>query len=145
MLLFMTRLWPKKNKYQYAKKQTGFTLIELLIVIAVVAILAQVGFASYVTAVQKSYRYEVQQSMIELAQKQERYYSRQGIYSTAMSTSNIDFHEDKYTLSFKILSENEYTISAQPKPESSQADDACGTLTLNFTGEKEPDASGCWK
>ncbi|WP_290040092.1 type IV pilin protein [Psychromonas sp. 14N.309.X.WAT.B.A12] len=140
----MTRFWPPKSKYQYAKKQTGFTLIELLIVIAVVAILAQIGFASYVTAVQKSYRYEVQQSMVELSQQLERYYSRNGDYSGSSTTAS-DFSTDYYTVSFSELEDDEYTISAVPISSTSQSSDSCGTLTFDYLGNKTPSTSGCWK
>lgn len=140
----MTRFWPPKSKYQYAKKQTGFTLIELLIVIAVVAILAQIGFASYVTAVQKSNRYEVQQSMVELSQQLERYYSRNGDYSGSSATAS-DFSTDYYTVSFSELEDDEYTISAVPISSTSQSSDSCGTLTFDYLGNKTPSTSGCWK
>jgi len=144
MLLFMTRFCSKENKHQYAEKQTGFTLIELLIVIAVVAILAQIGFASYVTAVQKSYRYEVQQSMIELSQQLERYYSRQGNYSGSSATAS-NFSTDYYTVSFSELEDDKYTISASPISSTSQSNDSCGTLTFDYLGKKTPTTSGCWK
>ena len=50
-------------------KTLGFTLIELLITIVIIGILAQIAFASYSSAIRKSNRYEIQQSMIELSQK----------------------------------------------------------------------------
>ena len=97
MILFTTIFWTKKSLPKSRQKQAGFTLIELLIVIAVVAILAQIGFASYVTAVQKSYRYEIQQSMVELSQQLERYYSRNGDYSGSSATAS-NYSTSYYTI-----------------------------------------------
>ena len=42
------------------KKNKGFTLIELMIVIAIVGILAAVGYPSYVSHVKKANRAELQ-------------------------------------------------------------------------------------
>jgi len=140
----MTRFWPKRSNSQHAIKEAGFTLIELLIAIAVIAILAQIGFASYITTVQKSYRYEVQQSMIELSQQLERYYSRNGNYSGASVTAN-DSSTDYYTVSFSELEDDKYTISAAPVSSTSQSSDSCGTLSFDYLGNKSPATSGCWK
>ncbi len=130
------------NNNASCKKQ-GFTLIELLITIAIVAILAQVAYASYVKSIQQSYRYEAQQSMIELSQQLERYYSRNGVYSGSSATVGND-SSTQYTLSFVISADgDEFTISATPT--GGQTSDDCSTLTLDFRGDKTPSTSGCWK
>ena len=129
------------NNNASCKKQ-GFTLIELLITIAIVAILAQVAYASYVKSIQQSYRYEAQQSMIELSQQLERYYSRNGVYSGSSATAG-DYSSTHYTLAFSTLEDDEFTISATPT--GGQTSDDCSTLTLDFRGDKTPSTSGCWK
>ena len=129
------------NNNASCKKQ-GFTLIELLITIAIVAILAQVAYASYVKSIQQSYRYEAQQSMIELSQQLERYYSRNGVYSGSRATAG-DYSSTHYTLAFSTLEDDEFTISATPT--GGQTSDDCSTLTLDFRGDKTPSTSGCWK
>ncbi|RBW44082.1 hypothetical protein DS885_12270 [Psychromonas sp. B3M02] len=144
MIFFTTRLWNKTKTTKLATKQKGFTLIELLIVIAIVAILAQIGFASYLTAVQKSYRYDIQQSMIELSQQLERYYSRNGNYTGSSATAE-DYTNSYYTVSFSTLEDDQYTISAVPVSTSSQSGDSCATLTFDYLGNKTPTTSGCWK
>lgn len=129
-----------------SRKRQGFTLIELLITIAIVAILAQVAYASYVKSIQQSYRYQAQQSMVELSQKLERYYSRNGVYSGSIGTNSTP-----YTLAFSTLEgdkltiseENEFTISATPT--GGQTSDDCSTLTLDYLGNQTPETSGCWK
>ncbi len=129
------------NNNASCKKQ-GFTLIELLITIAIVAILVQVAYASYLKTIQQSYRYEAQQSMIELSQQLERHYSRKGVYSGSTATAG-DYSSTHYTLAFSTLEDDEFTISATPT--GGQTSDDCSTLTLNYRGEKTPSTSGCWK
>ncbi|MGJ8581414.1 MAG: type IV pilin protein [Psychromonas sp.] len=144
MIFFITTFLTSGNTKLRDSKQIGFTLIELLIVIAVVAILAQIGFASYVSAVQKSHRYEIQQSMVELSQQLERYYSRNGDYSGSSATAS-DYSSSYYTVSFSTLADEQFTISAVPISSSSQSSDSCGTLTFDYLGNKTPSTSGCWK
>ena len=128
-----------------SRKKQGFTLIELLITIAIVAILAQVAYASYVKSIQQSYRYQAQQSMVELSQQLERYYSRNGVYSGAGATAG-DYSDTHYTLSFSTLEDDEYEVTATPI--AGQTSDDCGTLTLNHLGDttsSTSSTSGCWK
>lgn len=125
-----------------SRKKRGFTLIELLITIAIVAILAQVAYASYLNTIQQSYRYEAQQSMIELSQQLERYYSRNGVYSGSSATAG-DYSSTHYTLTFSTLEDEQYEVTATPI--GGQTSDDCSTLTLDYIGNKTPSTSGCWK
>lgn len=120
----------------------GFTLIELLIVVAIVGVLAQVAYGSYVKSIQQSYRYEAQQSMVELSQQLERYYSRNGVYSGSSVTAG-NYSNTHYTLSLSTLENDEYEVTATPI--GGQTGDDCSTLTLNYIGNKTPATSGCWK
>ncbi|WP_051368660.1 type IV pilin protein [Psychromonas sp. SP041] len=125
-----------------SRKKRGFTLIELLITIAIVAILVQVAYSSYLNTIQQSYRYEAQQSMIELSQQLERYYSRNGVYSGSSATAS-NYSSTQYTLAFSTLEDDEFTISATPM--GGQTSDDCSTLTLDYLGNKTPSTLGCWK
>lgn len=137
-LLFINSLLNSR----FRSKNRGFTLIELLIVVAIVGILAQVAYGSYVKSIQQSYRYETQQSMVELSQQLERYYSRNGVYSGSSATAG-NYSNTHYTLSFSTLEDNEYEVTATPI--GGQTSDDCSTLTLNYIGNKTPATSGCWK
>lgn len=61
-------------------KRKGFTLIEVMIVVAIIAILAAVaipGFRAYIDDAAKS---EANTSLIDIAAKQEAYFSAWGVY-----------------------------------------------------------------
>lgn len=131
-------------KKPHHKQNLGFTLIELLITVAIVGILAQVAYASYASAIQQSNRYAAQQSLIEVGQKLERYYSRSGNYASA-GVSTGDYNSNNYTFAFSVLTATTYTVSATPVAGSSQAGDDCSTLTLDYLGAQTPATSGCWK
>ena len=53
--------------------ERGFTLIELMIVVAVVAILAAVGYPSYRDHIARSQRSQGQQFLSDIAQRQEQF------------------------------------------------------------------------
>lgn len=53
--------------------ERGFTLIELMIVVAIVAILAAVGYPSYRDHVARSQRSQGQQFLADIAQRQEQF------------------------------------------------------------------------
>ena len=53
----------------------GFTLIELMITVAIVAILAAVALPSYQSYVMRSKRADAKNALLDLATRQERYFS----------------------------------------------------------------------
>ncbi len=60
----------------------GFTLVELLIVIVIVAILVAVAVPIYTQQVQQSRRTEATNAVLELASREEKYFSVNNSYST---------------------------------------------------------------
>ena len=55
------------------KKNQAFTLIEVMIVVAIVIILAAISYPAYQDSVRKSKRAEVKTTMLEIAQRLQRY------------------------------------------------------------------------
>ena len=66
-------------------RMRGFTLIELMIVVAVVAILATVAFPSYQSYIQKARRADAKNAVLEMASRQEKFFSINNAYSTSAS------------------------------------------------------------
>ena len=142
----------------YSKaKQGGFTLIEVMIVVAIIGLLAAIGYPSYQAHVAKAKRADAQASLMELAQFMERYYTANGRYTQANgSAPDLPFTEapkdpgaKNYTLAFVANSPTASTYTLTATPKNSMANDACGTLTLSNTGAKGQAASAtaaeCWR
>lgn len=136
------------------RSQSGFTLVELMIAVAVVGILAVIAYPSYVEQVRKSHRTDAKSTLTQIAQNLERQMSERGSYASA--TLKTDPKTDVYP---SDTSEGGYyTLALNPKPTDtsftvtatptgSQADDSCGTYSLNDKGEKavsKGTVSDCW-
>ena len=131
------------------KNNKGFTLVELMIVIAIIGILAAVGYPAYTNAVKKGNRADAIDSLLSLASRMEEYYMNNDTYAgatiNAAGTGTVGSNktsEDLYTLSITTATAYAYTLTATPKT----ADSDCGNLILNSLGQKS-DSKGngfCW-
>lgn len=140
----------------------GFTLIELMIVVALVAILASIAYPAYTEHVRSSRRADAKAMLNEVAQWMERTMTESGSYDkaadgSAISTGNASIPAGMrdsprgtaniyYNLSITAVAAT--TFSLQAVPVGAQANDRCGTLTLDNAGTKGQ-ASGqtvdtCW-
>jgi type IV pilus assembly protein PilE len=70
---------------RYMRHTNGFTLIELMIVVAVVALLAAIGYPSYRDHVARGQRSQGQQFLSDIAQRQEQYLLDRRQYATALA------------------------------------------------------------
>lgn len=116
----------------------GFTLVELMVVVAMVAILASIGYPSYLSQVAKGRRADAKQALVELAQKLERYYTERGTYAGAALGANGVYGSTSsgsyYTLAITNQTADGFTITATPR--SNQVGDACGTFSYNQLGDR---------
>lgn len=140
---------------------TGFTLIELMITVTIVAILAAIAYPAYTSYVQRGKRSEAQAALMESAGFMERYYSTNFRYSTTAggstgptlpvpclprNVSSANCATDTrvtYTLSLSSVADAAFTLQAVPQ--NAQANDSCGTLTLNHQGTRGAAATDCWQ
>ena len=67
------RSWRGKNK--------GFTLMELMIAVAIISILAGIGYPAYTSQIAKGRRAECRSGILQSMQQQERYYSQFNAYA----------------------------------------------------------------
>ena len=135
-------------------KTRGFTLMELMIVVAIIGIIAAIGYPSYRDQVIKSRRADGMSALLELADRLERHYSDVGTYKQADdSNTTVDdvfpsFSSDYYTLTIDAQDNIGFTVSAARK--GTQVKDKCGTFTLNSQGVKTISGGSlplddCWK
>ena len=140
------------------KINRGFTLVELMIVVAIVAILAAIGYPSYQNSVQKSRRADGRAALQEAAARQERMYTESNTYSSDVSklVTNSDgtsSPEGYYTISVNLscsrtVSNTTYysCFALTATATGAQVSDTdCATLTLNHVGAKGSTGGGeCW-
>ena len=87
----------------------GFTLIELMIALAVLAILAGIGYPSYTAYMRKAARTEAKAILMETAQNLERYYTTNNTYdgatvSSTVSPKGASGSAVRYRISWSIVS-----------------------------------------
>lgn len=139
------------------QRMTGFTLLELMITVAIIAILAAIGYPSYQEYVVKSRRGAAAVCLTEASQFMERFYTTNLRYDTSTAgvpvaipalqcRTDIATH---YTISFNgAPTATAYAIQAVPQGVQATKDTKCGTLGLNQAGAKAESGSGtvtdCW-
>lgn len=133
------------TKSRQTDSNSGFTLIEVMIVVAIIGILAAIAYPSYLEQVRETRRANAQADMLELASYVERFYSENYTYDGA-GGANQPFNQSPqtgqsyYQLNLQNLTATGFGVQAIPQ--GSQANDSCGTMTLNETGAGTP--ADCW-
>ncbi|GMR01185.1 MAG: type IV pilin protein [Gammaproteobacteria bacterium] len=128
------------------KNRSGFTLVELMIVIAIIGILAGVGYPAYTNAVKKGNRADAIDSLLALAGRMEEYYMNNDTYTSADVATLLGSNqspEGYYTLSFDTAP----TVFAYKLVATANGSDSgCLTLTLDQLGQKGSTgtATNCW-
>lgn len=129
---------------------TGFTLIELMIVVAVVAILAAIAYPSYQEQIRKSRRGQAKADLVEYMQMAERVHTVSNSYTTFALPTIQSPRETGSVARYRIAIAPAATATAitiVATPLGSQAQDRCGTLSLNQAGLKTNSTGvlrDCW-
>lgn len=149
------------------RRQPGFTLIELMIVVAIISVLAGIGYPSYIQYVTKAKRSAAQGFMLQIASREEQYLADARTYTGAFTTSGDPLYmtppaetTGKYNVVVTVVTATtdagyiagvalpQYTITATPIGNQAANDTKCGTLTLNSVGTKGKSGTGsvtdCW-
>ena len=150
---------------QTSRRSGGFTLVELMVVILVAAILLSIAVPTYQTQIRHSRRTEARTALLDLANREERYFSVNNSYTTSQQalgygTTTTTFQavsvgSGYYTVTITVTA-GDPTTSPVTQPGYSitatavggQANDtACATFTVDQTGTQSSTtapASTCW-
>ncbi len=131
----------------------GFTLIELMITVAIIAVLAAIGYPSYTRYIARANRSAAESFMLEVTSRQERYLLDARQYAADLATLGMtvpDTVSPNYgvTITNVTAAPPGYTVQAAPIDAQANNDANCGTLTISGTGAKAASGSGgvanCW-
>ncbi len=130
------------------KKTAGFTLLELMLVVAIIGIIATIGYPQYQESIKKSRRADAKGVLVGFAGAMEKYNTVANHYTGAAvgsadtgvprifaTKSPVDGTEKYYDLTIAEAKATSFTLHA--KPTGAQATDKCGTLTLTNTGVRD--------
>lgn len=132
-------------------KLLGFSLLEILVSIALIAILAGIGYPSYQSYLIRSHRTEGQTALLDLANRMEEYYAQhnnyQGVSLDELGIPSATAHH-YYQLFIQVTSPTSYLLLAQAKEPQAQQDQGCEVLTYDSYGNKNSQGQNaqqdCW-
>jgi type IV pilus assembly protein PilE len=135
------------------RNRNGFTLMELMITVTIVGILSAIAVPTYNNQVLKSRRAEAKAQIMEIMQREEKYFTESNTYTSNLTVLG-------YTTNPVLTSNNYYSIAAAANgngiadgviltstPQGNQANDTdCGNFVLNSNGQKSTSGGGatCW-
>jgi type IV pilus assembly protein PilE len=148
-----------------ARSSRGFTLIELMVVVVIATILVTIAVPSYMNQVRQSRRMDAKTAVLDLAGREERYFSTNGASYTNVA-GNLGYAalptlvgSGYYTMSVcspacapSAVAAPSYSVTATPVAGTSQVKDvACASFSVDSTGAQFAFNSGganntayCW-
>jgi len=124
----------------------GFTLIEVMIVVAIIALLAAVGYPSYREHIARGQRSEGQQFLSDIAQRQEQILLDQRQYASTLAALGMTAPNGiKYAAPAFTVSSGPpptFTVCMVPATGSYLATRKDGRICINNTGQRWREGTG---
>ena len=151
------------SSHRPGRVNAGFTLVELLITVVIIAILAAVGYPSYIDFVVRGHRQAARSALYRLADRQEQFYLDNKRYAADLAEllntaeDSLGLYRDgqfvaadagdrTYVVTMEDADDISYTLSADPQLIQAERDTDCGKLSLTSTGDQQQEGAGtrCW-
>jgi type IV pilus assembly protein PilE len=149
------------SRISHRTRVAGFTLIELVIAMVIVAILAAIAIPAYQSQVRESRRTDAKTAVLDLAAREERYYSVQNSFTTsplnlgystnAADTFPMQIGSGYYQVNVTLPTATTFNVTATAIG-SQVSDTQCATFTVTDTGLRSATQSGgadntatCWQ
>ena len=129
-----------------------------MIVVAVIDVLAAIAYPSYAEQVRKSRRSDAKTALLDLAARQERFFSINNVY--ASTPAQLGYAGAAFPVDVTSGSQAYYQLavavgnpatsySASAAPQAAQSGDKCGTYTVNQLGVQantgnSTSTAACW-
>ncbi|MDP0562467.1 MAG: type IV pilin protein [Candidatus Endonucleobacter sp. (ex Gigantidas childressi)] len=126
-------------------KVKGFTLVEIMIVVAIIGILASIGYPQYTKYVIESRRVGAMALLLEVMQEEERYFTKNLEYTATLSklgyaSDTLKSEGDYYAITAKECSPSPcIKVTATPQGDH-VSNDGGKTFTLDTIGRR----TGVW-
>jgi len=123
------------------RRVAGFTLIELMVTLVVAAILISIAVPSYQSQVRKSRRTEARNAVMDLAAREERYYSVNNAYTNV--ALELGYGTDNAVITGRPIGSGYYTVSVDlkaPNPGATPPTRAGFTITATAVGTQLKDS-----
>jgi type IV pilus assembly protein PilE len=130
--------------------QRGVTLIELLMVVVIIGILTVIAVPSYREQVNKGNRAETRALLYEVLQKEERFYTENGTFTTTLASlgypAALQNPHKSHTITLAVGATAALATSVNVVATANN-DGKCATMTLansQQTSATGTDPSTCW-
>ena len=123
------------------RRAAGFTLIELMVTLVVAAILISIAVPAYQTQVRKSRLTEARNAVMDLATREERYYSVNNAYTNV--ALQLGYGQDNAVITARPIGSGYYTVSVTltaPQPAATPPIRAGFQITATAAGAQRKDA-----
>ncbi|MBA3979684.1 MAG: methylation site containing protein [Alcanivorax sp.] len=125
----------------------GFTLLELMIVVALIAIIAAIGFPSYQNQVERGRVSEARTALVEAATSMERCYTARGSY-VGCTPRPQESASGFYAIAVRGAAANTYELVATRQVQTGS--NKCGRLVVNAAGTRTVESASwsvdqCWR